>query len=112
MGFSLSATTLEACSRASAQLKALKLDSQELKVLNNISSLDAAQHFVSQYAAAYKETGLARKGWKKVYAVSRFVGPVLDIFKQASFSPECSIALGLVGLLLIQVRCAYKSPNL
>lgn len=38
-----------------------------------------------------------------MYAFTHFADLVLEVFKQANFTPECSIAIGLVGLLLIQV---------
>jgi hypothetical protein len=105
----LSATMVEACSRASDQLKILKLNNQERQVVTNVLNLDVAENFVSQYVEAYKQIDSGKKGWRKVYAVSRFAKPVLDVFKQANFSPECSVALGLVGLLLVQVSGPFQS---
>ena len=59
---------------------------------------------MSQYVEEIGKTQRHNKAWKKVYAFLQFARPVLEVFRQANFTPECSIALGLVGLLLIQVR--------
>lgn len=67
-------------------------------------SIEGVEEFIAEFVAEVDKKRHHNKSWKKVYAFSKFAGPVLDVFKQANFSPECSVALGLVGMLLIQVR--------
>jgi hypothetical protein len=101
---SLSASTLSACSRAVQDLQHLGITSEENEIIEQSKTIEAVEDFIAQYIEEVDKKHHRDKTWKKVYAFSQFAGPVLEIFKQANFSPECSIALGLVGILLIQVR--------
>lgn len=101
---SLSSSALAACSRAAQDLHHLGITSEEKEIIEQSKTIEAVEDFIAQYIAEVNKKHYHDKTWKKVYAFSQFAGPVLEIFKQANFSPECSIALGLVGMLLIQVR--------
>ncbi|MCJ1389643.1 hypothetical protein MMC18_002500 [Xylographa bjoerkii] len=98
----LSSTAVVACSRAANELQHFKFDSEEKQVLDQVRDIATVEAFMTQYLEEIDKKKKHNKIWKKVYTFSQFAGPVLDIFKQANFSIECSIALGLVGLLLIQ----------
>jgi hypothetical protein len=69
------------------------------------------QEFIIQYVAEVEKRQHNTKVWKKVYAFSKFAGPVLDVFKEANFTPECSLALGLLSMLLIQVGVVLRSTT-
>jgi hypothetical protein len=101
---SLSSSTLAACSRAAQDLQHLGITSEEKDIIEQSKTIESVEDFIAQYIAEVDKKHHNDKTWKKVYAFSQFAGPVLEIFKQANFSPECSIALGLIGMLLIQVR--------
>jgi hypothetical protein len=101
---SLSTSALAACSRAAQDLQQLGITSEEKEIIEQSKTIEAVEDFIAQYIAEVDKKHHHDKTWKKVYAFSQFASPVLEIFKQANFSPECSIALGLVGMLLIQVR--------
>lgn len=77
-------------------------------MLVQANSIDAIEQFLSDYVKEVEKSQRHSKVWKKVYAFTQFAGPVLEVFKQANFTPECSIALGLVGLLLIQVSTIFS----
>lgn len=98
---SVSPTALAACLRAGHNIQHLSITPEEQEVLDQSNSIEGVQDFIAQYLAEVDKRN-HNKTWKKVYSFSRFAGPVLDVFRQANFSPECSLALGLVGLLLIQ----------
>ncbi|KUJ16654.1 uncharacterized protein LY89DRAFT_734748 [Mollisia scopiformis] len=98
----ISPTTLEACSRAARNLQHLEMTSEESEILDQSQNIEMVREFIAQYVAEVDKRRQYSKTWGKVYAFSQFAGPVLDVFKQANFSPECSVALGLISLLLIQ----------
>jgi hypothetical protein len=100
---SLSPSTLTACSRAAQNIQHLNITSEEKEICDESTTIESVEEFVTQYVAEVEMRQTRTKAWKKVYAFSQFAGPVLDLFKQANLTPECSIALGLVGMLLIQV---------
>lgn len=80
-------------------------------MLERVKDLATVEDFIAEYVEEMERKSKHGKVWKKVYAFSQFAAPVLDVFKQANLSPECSIALGLVGLLLIQVRQMIPKPS-
>ena len=104
LAFSISTSTVAACSRATQNLQHLSITSEEKEILEETKTIDGVAEFITQYVAEVDKKRHHNKTWKKVYAFSKFAGPVLEVFKQANFTPECSIALGLLGMLLIQVR--------
>lgn len=71
-------------------------------MIEQANSIEAIEQFLSEYIKEIDKAQRHSKVWKKIYAFTQFAGPVLEVFKQAKFTPECLIALGLVGLLLIQ----------
>jgi hypothetical protein len=98
---SLSASTPSACSRAVRDLQHLGITSEEKEIIEQSKTIEAVEDFIALYIEEVDKKHQRDKTWKKVYAFSQFASPVLEIFKQANFSPECSIALGLIGILLI-----------
>jgi hypothetical protein len=82
----------------------LGITSEEKEVIDQSKTIEGVEEFIAQYVVEVNKKHYQDKAWKKVYAFSRFAGQVLELFKQVNFSPECSLALGLVGMLLIQVR--------
>jgi hypothetical protein len=84
-------------------LAQLNITTEEKELLGEANSIDNIEKFLAEYVKELEKTQRHGKAWKKVYAFTQFAGPVLEVFKQANFTPECSIALGLIGLLLIQV---------
>jgi len=87
------------------------LDPEEREVLEQVADLATVEDFIAEYVEEIERKSKHGKAWKKVYAFSQFAAPVLDVFKQANLSPECSVALGLLGLLLIQVRQMISKPS-
>lgn len=108
---SLSKTTVAACTNAAQSLRHLKLSSEEKGILEQVQDFTTVESLIEHYVQEIGKRKNHSKMWRKVYAFTQFAGPVLEIFKQANLSPECSIALGLVGLLLIQVRSSKKDPE-
>lgn len=83
----------------------MNITDEEKEIIKRSKTIEDVEDFIAQYIAEVDKKYHHDKTWKKkVYAFSEFAGPVLEIFKQANFSPECSLALGLIGMLLIQVR--------
>jgi hypothetical protein len=87
----------------------LPLAGEEKEIIAKLQDLEAVEDFVRRYSTEVEKRQGHTKVWKKVYKFTQFVGPVLEVFKQANFTPECSIALGLIGLLLVQVRSGSMS---
>ena len=100
--YSLSNSTISAWARATQSLAHLTITVEEKELIEQANSIEAIEQFLSEYIKEIDKAQRHSKVWKKVYAFTQFAGPVLEVFKQANFTPECSIALGLVGLLLIQ----------
>lgn len=88
----------------------MDLSTEEDQVLDQVKDLATLEAFMNTYIAEINDKAKHTKAWKKAYSFSLFAGPVLAIFKEASFSPECTIAFGLVGLLFIQVFQLFNQP--
>ena len=106
---SLSSSALTACSRAARNIQHLNITSEEKEICDESTTIEGVEEFIEQYVAEVEKRQKRTKAWQKVYAFSKFAGPVLALFKEANISPECSIALGLVGMLLIQVSSCHSS---
>lgn len=81
----------------------MRITAEEKEILRETKTVEDAEEIISCYVQEMTKVGSKSRIWKKVHAIAKFAAPVLEVFKQANFSPECSLAIGLVGLLLIQV---------
>ena len=95
-----------ACSQAAGQLRDMTITRditpEEEEMRAQATTVEDTQDIIDSYVAEIDKIGSNSKIWKKVHAFAEFARPVLHVFQQANFTPEVSLALGLVGMLLIQ----------